>query len=706
MVVQDTLPTQSQPTHNIITATITPSETSKLEDLPLPQWNQIELATSKLQQRHLSGGDYPLPDSPTWTAQGEWSNVDIDEYIGRWSIIDPSIIALHSKIILDAQTSPTRVIRQFQDAMIKATNNKSNQLHIILWIRHHWIAATIEGNKMMIMDSAPGIAQEDDLRAIAEFIGTALNEDMIIIHMKVPLQPRNSNECGAHAITNLMLSSRRWLWEIEASDTAKQRISYQNLATVLQLFSEGGIRLDFIFDRILETIGEARFPLLTHSRLLAIADRWGTEALSIRWMGETQVQLWTGRLVKRAPTHWKIQYDEDDKGLLSSLPHKNVTYLSIESKNEQDILESLARTHGDLMSLNIEPPSSTSKVEGDSITMRALKNMLAGTKMKPTDKNFLAAYAQSTRQHQQQIFHMIKTAPLQLDLLMCSEGLPKMIQLMKEQRKWRASTTLSKLTSTQGALKIIPYYYKAPSVQLTNSVIWRTSLRGAQILANMEEPLQAFPATSLHIQQARMLCTSPILKAALEVAWMTAGRAGDILLLKTRGVLEVEGTLMVKFTEGKTARNGAYSVAVPLPSSETLQYIKECQCPTLFPGLEPADIKDALRKSDTRLECRSIRRGRLQELSQGGMTDASLIHVSRHASISMLRRYLDFGCASGENVRRAQLAAAAAISALSKGLTQGRVHSLRVEAEEDAHHQKTASESSQQFNISSEESFQ
>ena len=41
--------------------------------------------------------------------------------------------------ILDAQTSPTRVIRQFQDAMIKATNNKSNQLHIILWIRHHFM---------------------------------------------------------------------------------------------------------------------------------------------------------------------------------------------------------------------------------------------------------------------------------------------------------------------------------------------------------------------------------------------------------------------------------------------------------------------------------------------------------------------------------------------------------------------------------------
>ena len=119
-----------------------------------------------------------------------------------------------------------------------------------------------------------------------------------------------------------MLSSKRWLWEKEANDTSNQRISYHDLSNVLQLFTEGGIRLDFVTDRILETIGEARFPLLTHSRLLAIADRWGTEDISIRWMGATQVQRWTGRLTKRTPTHWKIQYDEDDKGLLSSLPNK------------------------------------------------------------------------------------------------------------------------------------------------------------------------------------------------------------------------------------------------------------------------------------------------------------------------------------------------------------------------------------------------
>ena len=166
------------------TTTPTPSETSHLEGLPIQQWNNIELATTKLQNRHLSGGDFPLPDSPTWTAQGEWSNVDLDECIRRWKIINPTIVALHSKIILDAQTSPARVVRQLQEART-ASQKDSHQIHIILWIRHHWIATTVDGNKMMIMDSAPGIAQEDDFRTIAEFFGTALKEDIIIVHMKV-----------------------------------------------------------------------------------------------------------------------------------------------------------------------------------------------------------------------------------------------------------------------------------------------------------------------------------------------------------------------------------------------------------------------------------------------------------------------------------------------------------------------------------------
>jgi hypothetical protein len=149
---------------------------------------------------------------------------------------------------------------------------------------------------------------------------------------------------------------------------------------------------------------------------------------------------------------------------------------------------------------------------------------------------------------------------------------------------------------------------------------------------------------------------------------------------------------MVKFQHGKTARNGAYSIAIPPPSITTQEYIRNCSTPYLFPALQPEHLKDAMRQIDTQLECRSIRRGRLQELSRGGMTDASLLHISRHASISTLRRYLDYGLASGENIRRAHLAAAATIAAQSSEPIRRLQNSSREEEQEDAPPHRTSNE--------------
>jgi len=162
---------------------------------------------------------------------------------------------------------------------------------------------------------------------------------------------------------------------------------------------------------------------------------------------------------------------------------------------------------------------------------------------------------------------------------------------------------------------------------------------------------------------------------------------------------------MVKFQYGKTARNGAYSIAIPAPSERTRTYIKTCETPYLFPGLQTEDLKDAMRLVDTALECRSIRRGRLQELSRGGMTDQSLLHISRHANISTLRRYLDYGLASGENIRRAHLAAAATIAAQSTEPTREQRNSSKEEDPLDALPPRTYNARSPPSPTSSADSF-
>ncbi len=630
-----------------------------MEEMPLNE-RQIYL---NLQNTHLVGGEFPLPDSETWTAKGEWSNVDIDSVVAMWKSVDPSVTVLPAKFIVDAQKNPYMATDLIQEAQRGSTGGI---IQFVLWIRHHWVIATIRDDAFEFCDSAPGIVQDNDIRSIADFIGLALNKSLQIITMRTPCQPKHSVECGAHSVVNLMMSHANYFWPREAADKTINRVSYHELHDTLQLFTEGELRLDYVKTRILQVIGEARCPLLTHSRLLAIADNWTHGNIKLRWMGATKVQTWVGSLIKRKTTHWQIKFEEDDG--VGILPNKNVCYLTAEPTLEPEI-EDLRHTHGDLLCLNFEPPPSTARVEGDSMKMSKLKELLQGDPKVPSNELFMKAYAPTTRKHQRQILTWLKGAPNSLNNLPCSIGIPQLIMTTKQQRRWRCSTTLTKMASIQGTLKILPFYHPtAPSIILGTSMHWRTAMRGAQIAANGEAPHQAKPATSEEIYKTLDLVKEDVqLHAAIEIAWLTAGRIGDIIILQPEHICEVrEDVMMVKFMTGKTARNGHYSIAIPMPGERTKQYLLTCRTPSLFPTVRQDGIKDSLRRIDTRLECRSIRRGRLQELSRGGMSDSGLLHISRHAEIAMLRRYLDFGLSSGENIKRATMAAEAATKAAIK----------------------------------------
>ena len=70
--------------------------------------------------------------------------------------------------------------------------------------------------------------------------------------------------------------------------------------------------------------------------------------------------------------------------------------------------------------------------------------------------------------------------------------------------------------------------------------------------------------------------------------------------------------------------------------------------------METSKVTTRLRKEHKLLESRSLRRGRLQQLSKAGATDTELLFWSRHTGIPMLRRYLSFGTDSGENKNMVQ----------------------------------------------------
>ena len=673
----------------------------ELDEMPLLD-REIIL---RLQNTHLSGGEFPLPDSEEWTARGEWSNINIDSVTNAWATIDTTVNVLPAKFIVEAQRNPRLATENLQ----RIVQESPGTILMILWIRHHWIAATIRETVMEIADSAPGIATQTDLRSIADFIGLAINKQLTIVMMRNPHQPKNSVECGAHTVVNLILSHARYLWPREAGDNNVERVSYDGMQEALRLFTEGELRLDFIKNRILEIIGDARCPLITHQRMIKIADNWTQGKMHIRWMGATQMHSWNGTLVKKKPTHWQIRYDEDDG--LGVLPHKNVCYLTVEPSKDEDEWN-MNHTHGDLLCLNCETPPSTAKVEGDSITMKRLKELLPGEPGVPNNEFFIKAYAPTTRKHQRQLLGMIQQAPNKYETLPATTAIIRLVLEMKHQRKWRCSTTLTKMACIQGTLKILPYYYPtSPSILLSQSVQWKTSMRGAQIAANAEQPNQAKPATSDDIQRTLATITDNLqLHAALELAWLTAGRIGDILSLQPAHICVVEEKVMVvKFMTGKTARNGHYSIAIPMPGERTTRFLTTCRTPYLFPSVRQDMVRDALRSTDMLLECRSIRRGRLQELSRGGMTDSSLLHISRHAEISMLRRYLDYGLASGENLRRAAMAAEATATAIASARSNARTSGLqnfsRGAEREDAPHPRTSSVPSPPSPPSSEDSF-
>jgi integrase len=247
-------------------------------------------------------------------------------------------------------------------------------------------------------------------------------------------------------------------------------------------------------------------------------------------------------------------------------------------------------------------------------------------------------------------------------------------KLMEESRRrmWQSSTLTTRIATVQGALANMSLYRSMPAVFLKSDVEWRNALRGAGTLMRSAVPNQARIATLQDIQKAIEMEERTDIKVALEIAWITAGRGGDVLKLRKRDVLSEEGGTRVRFVVGKTASAEPYTVATAPMSERASKFIaKEEKDSTgwLFPGINGTDIMRALRKVCPLLEQRSIRRGALQFLAGQGMSDQELLAYSQHKSITTLRRYLDFGWLSGEGRGRQERARGLAVEPLhsSKG---------------------------------------
>jgi integrase len=238
-----------------------------------------------------------------------------------------------------------------------------------------------------------------------------------------------------------------------------------------------------------------------------------------------------------------------------------------------------------------------------------------------------------------------------------AENLPaaivKTIMRRRQQQQWRWSSTLKTLATAQGALKLLPMYRAStPSLALGQSIIWRQTMRAVGRKAREELPQQPLAATweeVLHAAQStKCICTY----SAILIAWFTAARVGCVLQLQRQDItVHQDRTMSVTFIRGKGAvmRQQAYTVHTP-PLPQTVlprlqKWLGERRT-WLFPtGTDwGARVREQLRTVNKQLEQRSLRRGSLQALATApGMDDATLLLFSGHASVTTLRRYLNWG---------------------------------------------------------------
>lgn len=250
-----------------------------------------------------------------------------------------------------------------------------------------------------------------------------------------------------------------------------------------------------------------------------------------------------------------------------------------------------------------------------------------------------------------------------------SEWILTVAERRSKERCWAGSTLATVLASTQGALANLPVYRDGmPPVLVKLCPLWKLGMRGAGIKARGTIPEQALVATREIILEAIDLEPIPEVKAALEIGWLTAGRGGDVVKLRSKDLVEIPNGTRVRFVVGKTATSQPYTVSTARLSPSARRYVAARQkaggeTGWLFPGVLGTQIKDALRRVDIRLEQRSLRRGALQFLASTGMSDTQLMAYSQHRSLETLRRYLNFGWLSGEGAERAQRASGLGLSA-------------------------------------------
>jgi len=306
------------------------------------------------------------------------------------------------------------------------------------------------------------------------------------------------------------------------------------------------------------------------------------------------------------------------------------------------------------LSKNVPLPGSLTRYSGD-IPAKDLLPLLAEQEVRTAHPIYKGQFAPTTSaSHLRSLRWLLTHLPVSDTPI--ATAIPHTVGLHARARGWAPTTWLTSLNNIHGALAAL-FIYRPSQVSISMSACpqWTSHMKAVVRLKPLHKPNQPLAITKEEMDLALQREPRPEVRALLECAWLTAARGNDARQLLADDfnfpaptAANPTQTMAVTFRRGKTAKKDQYTVGAPLPSQQTLDHINQRKVAGswAFPGVSGDHIRDALRRVNPLLEQRSIRRGYLQYLASLGWRDQQLLEVSRHASVQMLRRYLDMGVVS------------------------------------------------------------
>ena len=223
-------------------------------------------------------------------------------------------------------------------------------------------------------------------------------------------------------------------------------------------------------------------------------------------------------------------------------------------------------------------------------------------------------------------------------------------------KPWQPQTMFRELLNMEGALATVGKYSTNfdRAIRLNLSVEWQASKTAWARQSLQVQPTGLPAASKKDILAILASTTDPHIRVFVMFLWLMAGRKGDVARLRVSSIDLQRDRLVFFVQEGKAvfARQGKYRVATTCPQPWRQEITDFLALPRTGKELylfrrelaENSEVLDAIRKANSTLDVRSLRRGAAQALARDDkVTPEVLMQLTGHKQKATLYRYLDWG---------------------------------------------------------------